>query len=274
YAAAPAGIVAGLTRVPLVVQEQNAVPGITARLLSRWARRVHVAFPEAVSRLPARARTRTVVSGNPVRAESGLPRAEARAALGLPPAARVLLVVGGSQGSLALNRTVLAAVRAVASGALARPEGLHVLWSTGPKHHEAVSGALLESGTPGWVTALPYLDDMPSALAASDLAVSRAGAMATAELLVCGLPAILVPLPTAAADHQARNAEALAAAGAAVVLPEEGLTGEALWRTVISLVLDEPRMRAMADRARARGLPAAASEVAEDIAALLPEPAA
>lgn len=269
YAGGPAGIVAGLQGIPLVLQEQNAVPGVTTRLLGMWARRVHVAFPEAVERLPRRSRAGARVTGNPVRPAPALERGDARATFGVPAAAFVVLVVGGSQGSLALNRVVLEAIRGVTAGALSRPDDLHLLWSTGPKHHEGVAVELEALGAPAWVHALPYIDEMPAALAGSEVAVSRAGAMATAELLNHGLPAVLVPLPTAAADHQTRNARALADAGAALLAPEAGLTGAGLWEHLTRLAGD-PELRAgMAAAARERARPDAAREIARDIASLL-----
>lgn len=270
YAAAPAGIASGLMGIPLLLQEQNAIPGLTTRLLSRWASRIHVAYPEAVERLPRRARRRARVSGNPVRDEAGVAPMEARRRLGLPEGGRLLLVVGGSQGSAALNRLLLQVCAGVVTGTLTRPADLHVLWSTGPGNWQGVAEGLVELGDPHWVTLLPYLDDMPSALAASDLAISRAGAMATAELLAHGLPAVLVPFPAAAADHQAYNATALAKAGAAIALAEEGLTPGRLWEEVIALLADAGRMRTMAERARTRALPDATPLIARDIAAHLP----
>jgi UDP-N-acetylglucosamine--N-acetylmuramyl-(pentapeptide) pyrophosphoryl-undecaprenol N-acetylglucosamine transferase len=270
YAGGPAGIVAGVRGIPLVLQEQNAVPGVTTRLLSRWARQVHVAFPEAADRLPAGVRGRVRVSGNPVRPAAVVAPAAARARFGLGPLGCVVLVVGGSQGSLALNRTVTEAVRGVVEGELDRPADLQLLWSTGPGHHGSVSAELAGLGTSPWVHALPYIEDMPAALAASDLAVSRAGAMATAELLGHGLPAVLVPLPTAAADHQTRNAEALAGAGAAIVAPEAGLDGATLWAHVVRIASDAGLRARMADSARARARPDAATRIAEAIASLLP----
>ncbi len=270
YAGGPAGIVAGVRGIPLVLQEQNAVPGVTTRLLSRWARQVHVAFPEAVERLPAGVRGRVHVSGNPVRPAPALDAAAARARFGLRPEGCVVLVVGGSQGSLALNGAVAAAVRGVVRGELDRPASLQLLWSTGPGHHAAVSTELAALGGPAWVRAVPYIEDMPAALSASDLAVSRAGAMATAELLLHGLPAVLVPLPTAAADHQARNAEALAEAGAAVVAPEAGLDGPTLWAHVARLAGDARLRESMAASARERARPDAAGRIARAIASLLP----
>lgn len=270
YAGGPAGMVAGVLGTPLVLQEQNAVPGVTTRLLSRWAAQVHVAFPEALAALPAGARRRATLSGNPVRPTSRVGRAGARAAFALPQDGPVALVVGGSQGSVALNRVVLEAVRGVVEGELARPSDLTLLWSTGSRHHEGIAAELAALGAPAWVSAVPYIHDMPAALTAADLAVSRAGAMATAELLNHGLPSILVPLPTAAADHQSRNAEALADAGAAVVLPEAGLTGAALWGRVAELCAQDELRGRMGEAALLRARPSAAADIALSIAALLP----
>jgi UDP-N-acetylglucosamine--N-acetylmuramyl-(pentapeptide) pyrophosphoryl-undecaprenol N-acetylglucosamine transferase len=269
YAGGPAGIAAGIGRIPLVIQEQNAVPGVTIRLLSRWARQVHLAFPEASRLLPGAARSKVNVSGNPVRAPSTLPKDDARRSFGLPPEGIVALVTGGSQGAAALNRTVLDALGGVASGHLNRAPTLRLLWSTGPRHHEDVNRTLATLGSPDWVHAYPYIDDMPAALAAADVAVSRAGAMTTAELMNNGLPAVLVPLPTAAADHQAWNAEALAAAGAAVVAPEVGLTGALLWAHVERLVRDSSLRERMASEARRRARPGAATDIAASVARLI-----
>ncbi len=269
YAGGPAGMAAALLRIPLVLQEQNSVPGVTTRALSRWAAQIHVAFPEAIDRLPSGARSRARCTGNPVRPVGPVPRLEARMRFGLPQEVTVLLVVGGSQGSAALNRVVLDAVRSVVDSGATRPEELHLLWSTGPSHHEAIGDALVGMGAPAWVHVVPYVDDMPTALACADLAVSRAGAMATAELLNHGLPAILVPLPSAAADHQTRNARALAEAGAALVMEEAGLTGSALWERVVSLVEDHGARAAMAATARGRARPQAAEEIARDVSSLL-----
>ncbi len=272
YAGGPAGIVAVLMGVPLVLQEQNSLPGITTRALARWARQVHVAYPEAVSRLPRRIRPRARVSGNPIRRPGTVDRAEARGRFGIDPVALLVLVVGGSQGSRALNRLVLEAVGEVEGGRGARPDSLELLWATGPTHHDAVSAALAGMGSPAWVHTLPYVDDMPAALSAADLAVSRAGAMTTSEFLAWGLPSVLVPLPTAAADHQTRNAEALAGAGAALHLPEAGATGATLWQAVTEVVSKPGRRGEMARAARERGRPGAAREIARDLAALLPPP--
>lgn len=269
YAGAPAGIAAALMGIPLVLQEQNAVPGLVTKLLSRWATQVHVAFPEAVERLPA-GRERARLSGNPVRPVAQVDRARAREGLGLPDEGPVLLVVGGSQGALRLNRVLLEAVADSLGAGATRPGGFHVLWATGPNHHEAVTEALGAHGdAAAWVRAVPYIEDMPVALAAADLALARAGATFTAELLAHGLPAVLVPLPSAAEDHQLRNAEALASAGAAFVLPQPTLTAARLWTTVTTLLGDPARLEAMGTAASGLARPDAAYEIARAVAGLL-----
>ncbi|MFP3947576.1 MAG: UDP-N-acetylglucosamine--N-acetylmuramyl-(pentapeptide) pyrophosphoryl-undecaprenol N-acetylglucosamine transferase, partial [Longimicrobiales bacterium] len=257
----------------------------------------HLAFPEAVERLPSGARDRTRVTGNPVRVpDTGaagrgavLGRAEAagvrdsragakrapprgrsgaREALGLGTEGPVVLVVGGSQGSAALNAAVVEGVLAVEAGRLQRPRGLQLLWSTGPTHLATVRNRLAGYGSE-WIRTFGFIDDMPVALAASDLAVSRAGAMATSEFLAWGLPAILIPLPTAAADHQTRNAIALEEAGAAIHLPEETLTGKVLLDRIAAVVEEPDRLESMGRSARERGRPRASEEIAGAIASLL-----
>jgi UDP-N-acetylglucosamine--N-acetylmuramyl-(pentapeptide) pyrophosphoryl-undecaprenol N-acetylglucosamine transferase len=212
-----------------------------------------------------------IESGNPVRAPTAVDRTEARRAFALPVEGRVVLVVGGSQGSLALNRAVLDAVRGVSNGQLERPEDLTLLWSTGPAHLAEVEAELDGLGRPDWVRAVGYIDRMDQALAAADLALSRAGAMATSEFLAWGLPSVLVPLPTAAADHQSENARSLELAGAAVHLPENALVPGALWRALLELGSAE-RLALGREAALRRARPEAAARIASDLERLLPTP--
>lgn len=271
YAGGPAGLAAGLMGIPLVLQEQNAHPGLTTRVLSRWSRQVHLAFPEAREFLPGSARGRARVTGNPVRPPSSHEPGEARTAFGLDPRGRVLLVVGGSQGSLALNQAVLGMVQALAAGRLRRPTDLQLLWATGPAHLEGILQVLAEAEMPPWMRVMGYIDEMPRALRAATLAVSRAGASATSEFLACGLPSVLIPLPTSAADHQARNAESLSRAGAAVQIPQKDLSPTFLWGRVEKILDDPQRLAAMKEAARKRGRPQATRMIAESLARLLPD---
>ncbi|NNM05901.1 MAG: undecaprenyldiphospho-muramoylpentapeptide beta-N-acetylglucosaminyltransferase [Gemmatimonadetes bacterium] len=272
YAGGPAGLVAGLMGIPLALQEQNAQPGFTSRVLSRWARQIHVAFPEARDTLSPRARDRARLSGNPVREVELHDPAAAKARFGLDDGFRVVLVVGGSQGAKALNTAVLELVRGVSGGIVERPEDVHLLWATGPKNLGWVQDRLRELGGVDWVHPVGYIQEMPEALSAATLAVTRAGAMTTSELLAWGVPAILVPLPTAAADHQTRNAESLARAGAAVHLPEKDMPGGALWKRLVSLLSTPETLAAMAKAALELGRPKAAREIAEALDLMLPRP--
>ena len=272
YAGGPAGLAASIMGIPLALQEQNACPGFTTRVLSRWSRQAHLGFPEARDLLPARARSRARLSGNPVREVVPMDAIQAKARFGLEPGSRVVLVVGGSQGAQALNKAVLAVIRGVAAGQLKRPEDVRLLWATGPKNLEEVQRQLEALGQPGWVHALGYIDEMPEALSSATLAVSRAGAMVTSEFLAWGVPALLVPLPTAAADHQSRNAESLAGAGTAIHLPEIELAGASLWEAVISLLSTPGALSAMREAALKAGRPRATREIAEALERLLPRP--
>jgi UDP-N-acetylglucosamine--N-acetylmuramyl-(pentapeptide) pyrophosphoryl-undecaprenol N-acetylglucosamine transferase len=272
YASGPACGWAVLTGIPLAIQEQNAFPGLATRWLSRFARQIHLGFPEALEHLrPGRA-TEVHQHGNPIAPPDAAPdRGPARAFFGLQATSTVVLVVGGSQGARAINEALLAALEQVAAGAAARPEGVELVWATGPTHVAGLRARLEPLGVDDWVHVLGYIDDMPKALSAADLAVSRAGAMATAELLAWGVPAVLVPLPTAAADHQAHNARALAAAGAAVALPEAEASPDRLWSEITALARDPGRRKGMRTRALERAAPDAARRIAEDLLRIVEE---
>jgi UDP-N-acetylglucosamine--N-acetylmuramyl-(pentapeptide) pyrophosphoryl-undecaprenol N-acetylglucosamine transferase len=163
----------------------------------------------------------------------------------------------------------------VARGELtARPPGLEILWATGPTHVDGVRERLAPLGLGGWVHVVGYIDAMPRALASADVALSRAGAMATAELLAWGVPAVLVPLPTAAADHQTANARALAAAGAAIALAERDLSPRALSDHVRTLLSDDARLAALGVAAARRGHPHATRDAVSKILTLIPPPQA
>ena len=276
YAGAPAGLVAAAMRTPLVLQEQNAWPGVTTRLLARWAAQVHLAFAEALDELPPRARGVARVSGCPIRSPlvDAPDRRDVLIDLGLDPHRRLLLLIGGSQGSLALNGLMLEVVRAVVAEELAPLSEWQLLWMTGRPHHSSIVRELSTIGGPRWVRAVPYIDDVPLVLTVADLALSRAGAMTTSEILAGGVPAVLVPLPTSAANHQAMNARALQEAGAAVHLPQAGLTAETLWSTISHLAGDRRTLTAMSDYAMERSRPDATSVIVREMVQLLPDPPA
>ncbi len=273
YVCAPAGIAARLLGLPVVLQEQNTHPGKTTRLIARWARQIHLAYPEARTALPRRARTRARDTGNPIRPlppVAARDRTAARRALGLPETGSVVLIVGGSQGARKTNEASIEILQDDMP-----IDGEFVLWITGPAHYEAACAVLGDIPRERFAVA-PYLEParMYQALAAADLVVSRAGAMATSEFLAWGLPAILVPLPTAAGDHQTANARALEAAGAAVHLPERDgdgreLTGRKLWAEVTRLLRAPETLAGMSSAATRRARPGAAREVAAAVAELV-----
>jgi UDP-N-acetylglucosamine--N-acetylmuramyl-(pentapeptide) pyrophosphoryl-undecaprenol N-acetylglucosamine transferase len=270
YASGPAAMYGVLTGVPVAVQEQNSHPGFVTKTMSRWARQVHLGFPEAALQLNPGKRTEVLAPGNPIRPpDTTIDRSEARERFGIAPDALVLLVVGGSQGARAVNEALLGALESASRGELpARPQKLEILWATGPTQLDALRTRLENLELP-WLHVHGYIDAMPEALAATDVAVSRAGAMGTAELLAWGRPTLLVPLPTAAADHQTHNARALEKAGAAIMLREQDLTPARLWSDVLALTADTPRREAMAAAARQRAQPNAALEIATHLHRLI-----
>ncbi|HYK82925.1 MAG TPA: undecaprenyldiphospho-muramoylpentapeptide beta-N-acetylglucosaminyltransferase [Gemmatimonadales bacterium] len=259
YAAGPVVWRAQRRGLPTVVQEQNALPGLTTRWLARRARQVHLGFPEARAQLRVSAAAAVFALGNPIRPpEPGEPRA-ARAALGLAPERPTLLVFGGSQGARSVNYAVAGALERDLFG------DTNVLWGTGGAQAEVFA----RYAVPGRVVVRGFFDPMSLPYRAADLVVARAGAMTVAELCAWGKASILIPLASAALDHQSANARALAAAGAAVALPEPDLSAHTLARHVTQLLADPAARATLASRARARGHPNAAREIVSHILTLL-----
>ncbi|HET7622831.1 MAG TPA: UDP-N-acetylglucosamine--N-acetylmuramyl-(pentapeptide) pyrophosphoryl-undecaprenol N-acetylglucosamine transferase [Gemmatimonadaceae bacterium] len=244
-------------RVPIALQEQNSHPGITTRIFSRYAREIYLGYDEARSLLRPRADAWVGDTGNPIE-QPPVPRPDrgaARARWGFPPSGgNVLLVVGGSQGARALNEAMAGWVR----GSL--PRDLFIIWGTGRQHHERY--AELDSEH---VRVLPYLSPIADAYAASDIALTRAGALTLAELCAWGIAPIVVPLPTAAADHQTYNAAALADAGAGVHLSQAALTVETLGAEVMALLQDHERLERISNAALSRARPDAAKTIARRV---------
>lgn len=266
YVSGPVVAMAALRGIPTAIQEQNSFPGFTTRRLAGHVGQLHLAFPEALRHLRPGRRTEVFALGNPiVPPDRALDRRMARGKFGLGDGP-VLLVIGGSQGARSVNQALLTDL---AEASLSRPKGLEILWATGPSHHAGIAARVAALGLEGWVRPVPYIDEMPLALAAADLAISRAGAMMLAELCAWGIAMLLVPYPYAAADHQRHNAQALADAGAALVLEEDRLAPGMLWSQVVSLLNDEARRQALAEAAAHRGHPNAANEIVEELARLV-----
>ena len=257
YVSGPVLLAAWLRGRPLLLQEQNAYAGVTNRLLSRLAERIHLAFPEARDWVPA---DRSVVSGNPTRkALREADRGEARAALQVPAEARVLLVLGGSLGSAAINEAM-----ADALPTLLDDDQTHVVWQAGSRYHEALSERVDDHPR---LRLVEYIDRMDRAYAAADLALCRAGALTCSELSVTGTPAVLVPSPNVVADHQTKNARSMERSGAARLLSESALDAR-LTDMVIDLLDDADARAEMAAAARTMARPDAAEVIARDVLAL------
>jgi UDP-N-acetylglucosamine--N-acetylmuramyl-(pentapeptide) pyrophosphoryl-undecaprenol N-acetylglucosamine transferase len=248
YAAGPGGVAAWLTRRPLVIHEQNAVAGTTNRILARLAKRVLAAFPGAFAHTVS-----VQVVGNPVREPIvQLPPPDQRlAGRSGPPR---LLVLGGSQGALALNRTVPEALAHLPPEL--RPEVRH---QAGRNTLEVAEEAYQRLGVAAEVT--EFIDDMADAYGWADLAICRAGALTVSELAAAGLPAVLVPFPAAVDDHQTLNGGYLVAAGGAVLVPERQLAPERLARVLAGLLGDRARLLDMARRARGAARPEALATI-------------
>jgi UDP-N-acetylglucosamine--N-acetylmuramyl-(pentapeptide) pyrophosphoryl-undecaprenol N-acetylglucosamine transferase len=261
YVAGPVVWRAQRAGLPTALQEQNALPGLATRWLAPRARQIHLGFPEAAARLRPGARTAVFTLGNPIRPPAPLgadDRTTALAAFGLASERPTVLVFGGSQGARALNYAV--------AGALEH-EGLsdvNLLWGTGPVH----ASTFARYAVPGRVVVQGFFDPMARAYRAADVVLCRAGAMTVAEVCAWGKASVLVPLPSAAADHQRYNARALADAGAAVLLPESDLSGRTLSATVHGLLQHPERRAALITQARLRGRPNAAAEIMSNILTL------
>lgn len=248
YASGPFVVSAVLYRKPTVILEQNALPGVTNFWLSIIVDRVVLAFEDSRKYLK---RTRGVLClGNPVREEIYDARQR-----GIPGEPRTLLVVGGSRGARALNRAMVDAAPIFAEGSLP----LNIMHQTGTEDHAWVRKAYQEHGVTAEV--LPYFSDMGIRYRRADLVVARAGATTVAELTAAARPALLIPYPHAARNHQMENARLLQAAGGAEVIPEEELSGSRLANRIVDLMSHSNRLVQMAEQCGRLARPDAARDV-------------
>lgn len=248
YVSGPGAAAAKLLGIPLLIHEQNAVPGFTNRKLSALAVRVMTGFADALD-----GGDKVVHTGNPVRAAIAAVPAPAHRARGDGPLH--LLVLGGSQGAAALNEAVPAALAKL--DAKLRPQVWH---QAGGQHVDTVLPLYRQQGIDARVE--PFIDDMAAAYGWADLAICRAGALTVAELAAAGVPAVLIPFPFAVDDHQTANARHLVARDAAVLFPQDHLTVERLAAVLVELLGDRQHLQTMASNARALGMPDAAARVA------------
>lgn len=247
----------------LYLHDSNAIPGRANRWLSRWVKTAFVGFPEAATRLRCRD---VVVSGTPVRGHLSRPASPspARVELGLDPLRPVLLVMGGSQGARGVNQALLSALPRLAAEA---PE-IQYLHLTGASDLAGVEARYRELGLRA--VTRPFLHEMELALGAATVAVSRAGASSIAEFAATRVPAILIPLPSAADDHQTANARAVAAAGGAVFLPQSEAQAGGLADQVLPLIRDSQRRQPIITALERLHRPDSAQQIADRICRHVP----
>lgn len=267
YASLPGALAALSLRVPLVIHEQNVIPGLANRLLAPLARVITVSFAETLAARP-RWRGKAVVTGNPLlRRGDGGGEEDPYRHFGLEEGRKTLAVVGGSQGAASLNRAVLEALPAWKDR-----EDLQVLHAVGRDKYQDFMAEVAKVDYGGLIyRPLAFVERMDLLYRVADLVVCRAGASTVAELAEAGRGAILVPYPHATASHQDANAEVLRRCGAAVVVPDGELDGGRLREEVERLLGEEGRLREMGEAARREARPLAASHVAETALALVGE---
>ncbi|MGB6384184.1 MAG: undecaprenyldiphospho-muramoylpentapeptide beta-N-acetylglucosaminyltransferase [Terriglobales bacterium] len=254
YASGPAMVAAIRRRLPTLAFEPNVVPGFANRMIARWVSAAAVHFEETCRYFP-----RCKVTGVPVReAFFNIPATSSATTSGAP----TLLVFGGSQGARAINQAMIESL----GGLRVKIPGIHVIHQTGQRDYDRVLTAYLQSGISGEVH--KFIEDMPGMFGRADLLVCRSGASTVAEIAAAGKPAIFVPFPAAADDHQNVNARALERAGAAVVVEESNLGAAYLVDTIVALIGDLSRLQGMSAAAKTLAHPKAVEEIAEMVGEL------
>jgi UDP-N-acetylglucosamine--N-acetylmuramyl-(pentapeptide) pyrophosphoryl-undecaprenol N-acetylglucosamine transferase len=251
YASGPAMFAAIRRRIPTLAFEPNVVPGFANRMVARWVSVAAVHFEETCDYFP-----RCKVTGVPVRAAFFSIPSKA----GGPP---TLLVFGGSQGARAINQAMIESL----PGLRERVPSLHIIHQTGQREYDAVLAAYEKASASGEVH--EFIDDMPGTFARADLLVCRSGASTVAEITAAGKPAIFVPFPRAADDHQNVNARALERAGAAIVVEESNLEAAYLVDTIAAVLGDPHRLSAMSAAAKSLAHPKAVEEIAAIVEGLI-----
>ncbi|MGN7761224.1 undecaprenyldiphospho-muramoylpentapeptide beta-N-acetylglucosaminyltransferase [Paenibacillus sp. 22594] len=249
YVCGPVVYAASKLGIPTLIHEQNAIPGLTNRFLSRYADTVAVSFEGTESAFPGgknviytgNPRATTVTTANPQRGF---------ASLGIPEGSTVVLMVGGSGGARAINQAMIEMAPFVGKG-----NGVHYVYVTGESYFEETRKALREKlgGVPNWLHLLPYIHNMPEVLACTSLIVNRAGASFLAEITALGIPSVLIPSPNVTNNHQEANARQLEREGAAVVLLEKDLNGQSLMEAVQKIISAESVRKQMSEASRRLG---------------------
>lgn len=259
YASGPTLDVAGKMGIPTLIQEQNSYAGVTNKLLAKKARRICVAYDGMERFFPA---DRILFTGNPVRQNLlhiTLTRQEAAQRMGLDPAKRTVLIVGGSLGARSMNESVLQQLELIR-----QQTDVQFVWQTGKYYSEAIAQQLKERTCPPNLHVMDFISDMAVAYAAADLVVSRAGAGSISEFCLLGKPVILVPSPNVAEDHQTKNAMALVQKDAALYVPDAEAPDNLL-PTAISTVKNTKKLQALSQNILRLARPNAASDIADEV---------
>lgn len=267
YVCGPVLMAAALSGIPTMIQEQNVIPGITNKILSRVVDRVALGYEEARARFPSPGKC--VYTGNPIRREIlSVSRAEARRILGIPEDSFMVLIAGGSRGARTINTAMIGVHRH-----FAKSDGITLFHVTGTGEFNRVKNELGETAQTGdygkGSRIVAYQKDMPSALAAADLVIYRAGAIGLAELAARGVPSILVPYPYAAEDHQTFNARVFVANGASKMIVDKYLTADELIQDITEMKADPDLLQSMAEASRNLGKIHAGQDIARMALALI-----
>ena len=256
YVCGPILLAASLMKVPTLIQEQNAVAGVTNKILSKFVNKIAVGTQDALKNFPA---DKTIYTGNPIRAEVLLAnRKDGLKEFGFTADKPIVLISGGSRGARSINDAMIGVLKSEAVKNSA--QFLHV---TGKGEFDSVTSKLTDVLDAPNIKVVPYLYNMPQAMAMADLAIFRAGATGLAELTARGIPAILIPYPYAAENHQEFNARTLVDAGAARMILNKDLTAELLQKNLDELLTSPEKLKAMAAASLSHGKPNAADEIAD-----------
>jgi len=255
YVCGPVVYAASKLSIPTIIHEQNSIPGLTNKFLSRYVDRIAVCFDEAKEFFPEK---KVVLTGNPRASEvlnqDGI---KGRISVGLNQYDPVVLIVGGSRGARPINEAVLKSLSMLGQ------KSYQVLYVTGDVHYEEVKREVDLVGNPRNVIIKPFIHNMPEILASTDLIVARAGATTLAELTALGIPSILIPSPYVTNNHQEKNACALSEHHAAKIVLEKDLSGQKLVEEIDRILLDKDKLKEMKRAAKELGIPDAAKRLYE-----------
>lgn len=260
YVCGPVVLAAALSGTKTFIQEQNAIPGVTNKLLGKFVKKIFLGSEAAAKYFTNK--NKLIFTGNPIREDiTTALRTEGYEKLGLKADKITILVSGGSRGALSINSAML-----YVDDVLANKENIQILHVTGDLGYKSIINELsIQAKNADNINMVPYMKEMPLALAVADLAVFRAGAIGLSELAARGVPSILVPYPYATANHQEHNARAFEEQNAAIVIKDKDLTGEKLYQTILSLIEDKEKLDMMAKQAKLLGRPNATEKIVENI---------